>query len=269
VFSSPALAASSVSISSGGLSAVGGKLSNPSVAGYDVSYPECGTTLPTAQRFAVVGVNGGIANNQNPCLSTELTWAETSTGYAGQPALAVYVNTGNPGDVTPAVTDWPTSGSSPLYGDCNGTNSTACAYMYGQERAAQDVVWAKSVGLRTTGLRWWLDVETTNSWSNNQAANAADLEAMVAVFRSAGGQVGVYSANDQWDQIVGNYNGPGSYFSEGTLNGLPDWVAGATTLTGAKQNCANFTPFTAGGYAAMAQYVPDGATVDNDYSCQR
>jgi hypothetical protein len=37
--------------------------------GVDVSYPQCGTTLPAGKPFAVVGVNGGLANNYNSCLA--------------------------------------------------------------------------------------------------------------------------------------------------------------------------------------------------------
>jgi hypothetical protein len=91
----------------------------------------------------------------------------------------------------------------------------------------------------------------------------------VATIRAAGGAVGIYSANDQWSQVVGNYDGRGRYANLGMLNGLPDWVAGATSLDGAKQNCLNFTPFTAGSYASMAQYVPAGAVIDSDYSCRQ
>ena len=41
--------------------------STPS-AGNDVSYPQCGSTLPGAPAFGIVGVNGGLANDLNPCL---------------------------------------------------------------------------------------------------------------------------------------------------------------------------------------------------------
>lgn len=269
LFSSPVLAASSAEISGGSLGLFTGRDASSNAIGYDVSYPECRTTLPAVRQFTIVGVNGGLARTQNPCLSTELTWAETATGKVAQPPVALYVNTGNPGDVTPAVADWPTSGMSPLYGACNGTDSIACAYIYGRRRAAQDVAWAQAANMRVPGSHWWLDVETTNSWSDNQAANAADLEAMTATIRRAGGIVGVYSAGDQWGQIVGNYDGAARYLNLGMLNGLSDWVAGATSLEQAQAMCTNFTPFTSGGYASMTQYVPDGATIDSDYSCRR
>ena len=31
----------------------------PTASGYDVSYPQCGTALPSRPRFGVVGVDGG------------------------------------------------------------------------------------------------------------------------------------------------------------------------------------------------------------------
>jgi len=40
-------------------------------AGNDVSYPQCGKTLPSGQAFGIVAVNEGLANNTNPCLAAE------------------------------------------------------------------------------------------------------------------------------------------------------------------------------------------------------
>src|SRR5262249_48017503 len=39
--------------------------------GYDASYPQCSGSYPSNPLFAVVGVNGGLANNANRCLSGE------------------------------------------------------------------------------------------------------------------------------------------------------------------------------------------------------
>src|ERR1039457_2468788 len=43
--------------------------------GNDVSYPQCGVTLPSQQAFGIVGVNEGLANTTNPCLADEKAWA--------------------------------------------------------------------------------------------------------------------------------------------------------------------------------------------------
>src|SRR4051794_39368931 len=52
----------------------------PTSVGYDVSYPQCGTTLPQDRVFAVVGVNGGLSTRANLCLSAQLDWALGSSG---------------------------------------------------------------------------------------------------------------------------------------------------------------------------------------------
>jgi hypothetical protein len=64
--------------------------------GNDVSYPQCGRSLPSGQAF---GVNDGLANTTNPCLAKEITWAQKSTGTTSQPPASLYVNTANPGNL--------------------------------------------------------------------------------------------------------------------------------------------------------------------------
>src|SRR4051794_38207077 len=76
--------------------------------GYDVSHPQCGTALPSARAFGVVGVNGGLSTRANPCLATQLAWAWKSNGsVAAQPRAQVYLNTANPGEVRDQVSTWP------------------------------------------------------------------------------------------------------------------------------------------------------------------
>src|SRR6478609_8720988 len=103
--------------------------------GNDVSYPQCGRALPVGAAFGIVGVNGGKASTLNPCFAAQLAWAKQSVGGTGQPAAAVYVNTGNPGDVyltTPSsVSFWPSGGAN-SFGVCSGGNTAACAYEYGR-----------------------------------------------------------------------------------------------------------------------------------------
>src|SRR4051812_44050864 len=110
-----------------------------STVGYDVSHPQCGTALPTARAFAVVGVNGGLSTKANPCLATQLRWAAGSSGsVTAQPKAQVYLNTANPGELRAQVTTWPQAGSTP-YGACSGGNDQACSWQYGYERAANSV----------------------------------------------------------------------------------------------------------------------------------
>src|SRR3954462_155483 len=111
----------------------------PTRVGYDVSYPQCGSSLPSARAFGIVGVNGGLSTRANPCLATQLDWAWRSNGaVAAQPRAQLYLNTANPGEVRDQVATWPRAGTTP-YGSCDGGNSTACSWQYGWERAQNSV----------------------------------------------------------------------------------------------------------------------------------
>jgi hypothetical protein len=228
--------------------------------GNDISWPQCGKTFPAGPAFGIVGVNDGLANNTNPCFAQELSWARASRGGSGQPLAALYVNTANPGHVSAL---WPSSNSynstdvyNP-YGTCTGAEDSACAYMYGYERAWDDAA-IRNVP-NPSGFLWWLDVETANSWSTtNLPSNKADLDGMTAYFKSIGAAVGLYSTSYQWGQIVGTTN-PG-----GNLNGLNSWLPGARSQKAAVSNCA-LPPLTAGGHVTATQYVSSG--FDYDYSC--
>jgi hypothetical protein len=267
-----------------------------STNGNDVSYPQCGKTLPSGQAFGIVGLNGGLANDLNPCFGpsstypatrTELYWAvATSTGaVAAQPKASLYLNTADPGDFYNGspIADWPTSGSTP-YGSCTtttvsgytvGQNSTACAWQYGYDKASTDVSWlgsaasaidAQSPAVTVPGAAsaypWWLDVETVNTWQTGaagQAMNVADLEGMVAALRAAGATTtGIYSTSAQWSQITGT-----AVSSTSSLNGLPDWIPGARTSSAATSDCglASFTR----GTVTLTQWI--SRSVDYDHFC--
>ena len=230
--------------------------SSSSTTGNDISWPQCGGAYPTGQAFGIVGLTGGLANDLNPCFASELSWALGSGGGTTLPAAALYVNTADP---SPAVADWPRSDLDPNgvhvaaldpYGSCDGSDNVACAWQYGWGRAIQDMLWLVTnapAGLPNApaDYPWWLDVETANTWeigTDGQANNIADLEGMVAAFtstnESASGvplgraTVGVYSTSSQWGTITGGTSGSAS------LSGLPDWIPGARTQSGARSNCS-------------------------------
>jgi hypothetical protein len=238
--------------------------------GYDVSYPQCETTLPTDQAFGIVGVNGGLATTANLCLSSQLTWAANSSGaVATQPKAQVYLNTANPGQIRNRVTTWPDTGATP-YGTCTGDNTNACSWQYGWERAQNSVVnifvpaaAAAGVSPNPATYTWWLDVETTNTWQSGSAQalarNRATLEGMTSYLTLQGATVGVYSTGFQWKQIAGTV-GSGS-----TLYRLDSWLAGASSASGAKTNCTK-APLVAGGHVLLSQYVVSG--LDRDLSCR-
>ncbi|HWT55498.1 MAG TPA: hypothetical protein VN031_00520 [Candidatus Microsaccharimonas sp.] len=236
--------------------APGGTPSPTVLTGNDVSWPQCGKhmTLPSGQAFGIVGVNGGLANTTNPCFAQELSWASASSGKTNQPTAALYVNTANPGNL--GVADWPKSGSSVKYGGCTGSDDQACAYVYGWNMAQLD---ATSRGVSSpAAYTWWLDVETGNSWESNTANNAADLEGMTDYFQSIGAGVGLYSTNYQWGQIAGAVSATSS------LNGLPSWLAGASSVSGAQANC-KLPGLTTNSQVTLAQYV--SRSTDYDVSC--
>ena len=241
----------------------------PTTVGYDVSYPQCGTALPRDRAFAVVGINRGLSTRANPCLAAQLTWAwESSGAVPAQPRAQVYLNTANPGQALNQVTTWPVRGMTP-YGACNGTNSAACSWQHGWERARNSVVsfftpaaHAAQVDSRPSRYLWWLDVETTNTWQtgtpNALARNRAALEGMTAYLVSRGGRVGLYSTGQQWSQIVG------AVPAGSTLAGRDSWLAGATSLGGVQAACSK-PALVPGGRVTLSQYVQNG--LDRAQSC--
>ncbi len=235
--------------------------------GADVSFPQCGTTLPTPIGFGIVGVNDGRPMTANPCLATELAWAQTT--LTASPAF--YANTGNPGPLNNP--SWPTSQQTPQV--CVGGDSAACSYDWGwtvalnsfqDAVAAETQLGATSPTTAAAAVPWWLDVETANSWESlgtgapaTSAQLANDLSAVqgeVAAFTSVGvATVGIYSTSYQWSAIVG---------TSGTSLASNDvWLPGYATLSDAQTACTA-NSFT-GGRVAMIQYPSNG--LDGDYVC--
>ncbi len=265
--------------------------------GINVSYPQCpGTSLPADEAFAVVGVNGGLANDYNTCLGNEYAYAESSTGASKQAKAQLYLNTADPGNT---VADWPSPGQlgsfgqqtsvTDPYGSCGyasasgtgpGAETAACAYVYGYDMVAGiaysggNVVGDLSWFTTTTGQALyddpvWLDVETGNTWQSGTGGltmNVADLQGMVAAVDAAAAAagatpqpVGVYSTSSQWGQITGSPTGTAA----GSLAGRPVWIPGARSEGGAASNCslASFT----GGTVTLTQWFAN--PYDGDYSC--
>ena len=286
--------ASAASAAPGSHGGGGGGGSTTVTTGNDVSYPQCGSSLPSATAFAIVGVNGGLADTPNTCLgptsglsSSELYWAlTTANGSTTQPKVALYVNTADPGNVYngTVIADWPTSSASTdPYGSCTtttltsgtytvGENSDACAWQYGYNKASQDAAWLTaaatainkqesllSVSASAGSYPWWLDVETANTWQADTTMNVADLQGMIAGLKAAGATtVGAYSTASQWNTVTGGTNS-----SSGSLYGIPEWLPGARTLSGATAACSQ-TPFT-GGQITLTQWF--SRPFDSDFAC--
>ncbi len=274
--------------------------------GLDISWPQCGAPLPGGMSYAIVGVNGGTAASTNPCLAEQLSWAETSTTGVdpNRPRIQLYVNTANPGEVLEeyGVTTWPITNLDSRgldssqsadeahrnpYGLCaqtlgnyrGFTNDLACSWQYGWNRAVEAVdqrfapaARASGVSDRAADYTWWLDVETMNSWqladADAYARNTASIEGMKQFYVAEGAaDVGLYSTNFQWDQIVGNtlsFPNPDQPTTGGNLKGLKSWMAGAQSADGAAFRCLSLVGLT-GGPVAMNQYIADD--LDYNYSC--
>jgi hypothetical protein len=214
--------------------------------GYDVSFPQCGRSLPRDGAFGIVGVTNGLPWSANPCLSTQYQWARW---MSAPPSL--YVNTANPGPISkywnrpgPRVCEDPAS-----YEDAG------CSYNYGWNAAADAYAVASGA---TAGASaddfWWLDVETVNSWNGSHEANAATLDGYVEYLSSRGvAGVGIYSTGYQWGVITGGYD----------LPEVPNWVAGASSKKSATRMCSwSFT----GGEVWLVQYV--AKRFDANYVCR-
>ena len=282
-----------------------GGSSSSTPTGIDVSYPQCpGTSLPTGKAFAVVGVNGGLANDYNGCLAAEFGYARSLTAATTQPVAQLYVNTADPSNT---VSDWPygstgaglgsygavsASGATP-YGSCTGYDATAaCAYVYGYDMVAGvasdgdgdvtnntdndvdipgDVSYFESTtGNAASAYQWWLDVETANSWQTGaagQTMNVADLQGMVAALRAADGGAGVGA--------VGIYTTSSQWGTitgtpKATYNGTADSLWGlADWIPGARsesgaQSNCLLTSFN-GATVALTQWFT--RSYDGDLSC--
>ena len=241
----------------------------PTRVGYDVSHPQCDDDLPRARAFVIVGVNGGLSTKANPCLTEQLTWAAGSAGAVEeQPATQLYLNTANPGDLLSLITTWPDEGSTP-YGDCDGTNSTACSWQYGWERAQNSVVSFFTPAARAARMdsqparyTWWLDVETMNTWQSGsdeaRDRNRATLEGMAAYLESRDARVGIYSTGQQWSEIVG------TVARHSNLASRDSWLAGSSSLAEAMTACSD-AALVPRGEVTLTQYVRDG--LDHNHSC--
>ena len=222
--------------------------------GYDVSYPQCSGDLTSSPAFAIVGVNGGKVFSVNPCLADELAWG-------GGANAELYANTGNPG---PALSSfWPSGQTSPRLCDAAIPDTADCAYDFGWNAAqhsfqtAQSAYAALQMVATPAATRWWLDVETSNSWRSRKrvALNVAALQGEIDALRNLGvTRLGIYSNQYQWNRITGGSKAFAAY---------PSWLAGGVTLRGARKLCTRHS-FT-GGATVMAQYFASG--FDADLAC--
>jgi hypothetical protein len=161
------------------------------------------------------------------------------------------VNTANPG---PASPQWSQPGPKPCAADAPDADIN-CAYNYGWNAAtaAFDAI-AKATSPAVAGShRWWLDVETANSWSDSTQANAFAIYGFIDGLNKRGvGLVGIYSSPYAWSQIAGKR----------VMSQVANWVATAPDAASAPAYCGRAMT---GGPVAIVQYETD--TLDGDYVC--
>jgi hypothetical protein len=166
------------------------------IDGFDVSYPQCGRSLPAPGAFTIIGIDGGRVfrdreanDSTSACLVNQLKWAKNAGSR-----IQLYANTGNPGgpvihDITGGspvdltIANWPSNAGvrayptnpRPCYEDPTTTtvyeaDTVECAYDYGY-RAAWDSFRRAKAAFASAGItyspasvNWWLDLEEGNTW---------------------------------------------------------------------------------------------------------
>jgi len=142
-------------------------------SGYDVSYPQCNGELPDKfVGFVIVGLNGGKPFSENKCFAKQWEWALTYD------AVAVYINTADPGKESPI--------------------------RYGKKIANDTLKRLDKYDIKP-GTPVWLDVETYNTWTSPDRAVQVLTELAIDL-TAAGYPVGVYAPPAHWLEITGNAN---------------------------------------------------------------
>jgi hypothetical protein len=146
-------------------------------AGYDVSFPQCQTYLPSpTDGFAIIGVHGGRPGKDQPCFPEQAWWAQQFDGFA------VYVNTEYDGVSDPVSVG---------------------------QLTAEDAIARMERQYLPVGTPVWLDVETDNYWRGSRDQHVLLLESAANRFAERGYPVGVYSAPRLWRTITGGVD-PGT-----------------------------------------------------------
>jgi hypothetical protein len=202
----------------------------------DVSWPNCKENLSNDQATGIVGVGGGLDFHANACLYQESRLFST---------YALYLNTGYPGTSYGLKYQ-----NTPI--NCVNEDNLCLAYNYGYNAARYFIRYASANSVHS--YRWWLDVETDNSWTNNIFQNRANLIGMYDAIKQFVplSRVGFYSYPGQWNEITGNWR-----------TGTDVWSAtGTSSLQTAMSGCQH-SSFTLGP-TLLTQYTTQ---LDHNYIC--
>jgi hypothetical protein len=208
--------------------------------GNDISWPQCGTSSFPQNSFGIVGVTGGRAFTENPCLSQEFVWA-----HALSTPASLYMNLNSP------IGSTASKGMTGPYGNCKKNDKLCQAENYGYNAAQYAYTYAQQQGASSS--QWWLDIEIANSWSSSATLNQGTINGAAKFFSDKSIKLGVYSSQRMWNSITGGYQ-----------NGLPAWLA--TTATTPATYCSSTYSFT-GGQMYLVQYSNSATSIDSDYAC--
>lgn len=209
------------------------------VIGYDISYPQCNKAYPEDPAFAIIGVNGGRPFTKNPCLSDQAKWAAQKVA-----ALSVYQNLNN---FSPSAAEYMLLGPN----NCTPEDQQCFSYNYGYQAAKYAHDYVKENQVRPQ--RWWLDIETMNTWSKDKSLNVEVIKGAIDYHAQQLHLIGIYSTKFQWIQIAGDFK-----------TGHPSWVAGGKSRQDSQAKCSEEFSFT-GGRVAMVQYIENN--FDNNILC--
>ena len=119
--------------------------------GYAISWPQCGGAYPEmSYDYGIIGVTGGHSLSYNPCLKTELAWANKA-----KYAPSFYINLDYPGaSINEELI---------LSFNCAQDDEKCIAHNYGYHIAKDAHRYALAQG--AIGGNWWLDVQIVSKWS--------------------------------------------------------------------------------------------------------
>ena len=214
--------------------------------GYDISWPQCGGTMPpTTAAFVVIGLTRGLPFTENPCLASQVTWAKDHSVPAQAYTMAAY----------------PTSSQLQSNGSAGPWSSSTVAGRLANVGYAEAGYAAAS--LARAGFHppvVWVDVEPrpAQPWpAGSDVARARNRSVVTGLLRGlhdAGYAYGLYSFASGWSDIVGAWR----------LPGVPVWAtAGRKTSADALTMCGG--PSFSGGPVHLAQWYDD--TRDSDLTC--
>lgn len=224
------------------------------VEGGDLSWPQCpegmgikerrtlGLPMPLGSaEYVVIGLTNGPAFTPNPCLASQVEWAEKNKVMTSAYAVISYPD---------AATLRERGGEGPGDAETQVGRLTNVGY----QQAQWNLKAMERAGLESPSV--WMDVEPVPDWewSDDIAANQAVVKGALAGYQEAGKRVGVYSIEGLWTPIVGDLH----------LQ-LPEWrPAGETSRAAALERCGGDWMFQ-GGAAVMVQWLEDSR--DRNVTC--